>query len=131
MIKSTKTTLKFCNHHRIVEISSLINEYKNVMKQFITLLWNQSKINRMADKTTCSQIKTWLSARMIQCAGKQASAIIICTRAKQEKRKYIIDKLIKSGDVKKAKQLQKIYDDTLISMPQLDDIEIELDARFI
>lgn len=131
MIKSTITTLKFCNYHRKKDIASVIDEYKSVMKQFVVLLWNQPKINRMADKSTCSQIHTWLSARMIQCAGKQASAIVVGTRAKQEKRKYIIEKLIKNGETKKASCLQKIYDETSMSMPELDNVEMELDSRFI
>jgi len=94
MIKSTKVSLKFCNHHRTEEISVLVDEYKNVMKQFIFILWGKQKINRMVDKSLCSQIKTWLSARMIQCAGKQASAIVFGTKKKQNNRRFVIDRLL-------------------------------------
>lgn len=131
MIKSTKVSLKFCNHHRTEEISVLVDEYKNVMKQFIFILWGKQKINRMVDKSLCSQIKTWLSARMIQCAGKQASAIVFGTKKKQNNRRFVIDRLLQEGNFDKARKIQKIYDETKISIPSLDEIEIELDSRFI
>jgi len=131
MIKSSSVTIKFCNLHRKNEISEFISEYKLVMKQFISIQWGQQQVNTLPDKAICSQINTWLSARMIQCAGKQASAIVRGTRQKQKRRQYIIDKLTKDGELKKANGLQKVYDEASISMPNLDKISVELDSRFI
>ena len=132
MIKSSKSSLKFCNTGKLVSVNRFIEEYKSVMSEFIDLLWNEEKISNLLPKNITSQItNTWLSARAIQCAGKQASGIIRGTRKKQEQRKYIIEKLLNRKEYKKARKLQAIYDINSISKPKLDNIQPELDSRFI
>lgn len=131
MIKSTKVSIKFSNTTKKDKIQTFLNEYRSVVSQFIDIFWLKEKIKSLATKEECQQITTWLSARMIQCAGKQASGIVRGTRKKQEKRKFIIDKLNKNGEFKKARKLQKIYDEISISKPNIKEIEVELDERFI
>jgi IS605 OrfB family transposase len=131
MIKSTKTSIKFTNINKKQDIKLFLEEYKNVMSQFINVLWEMDDVKPLLDKNITSLISTWLSARMIQCAGKQASGVVRGVKKKQSKRKYMIDKLHNEGMFKKARKLQRIYDEISISKPNIDNIEPELDARFI
>ena len=80
MIKSSKTTLKFSNSNKIDNLSDFIKEYQSIVRLFIDLLWEQENIPRLIPKEITNQINSWLSKRAIQCAGKQASAIVRGTR---------------------------------------------------
>lgn len=129
MIRSTKLTTKFSNKTKLNDIKLFINEYKNVMKQCLDLTWNLDKIPSLAPKSITSQIKSWLSQRAIQCASKQTIAIVKGTKQKNKQRQYVIDKLIKSNFIKKAKALQNKL--TKESKPNLDNVNPELDSRFV
>jgi len=131
MIRSSSTSIKFCNTDKKNNLKLFLTEYKSVIKQFISILWNQQDVKPFIDTPTCHQINTWLSSRMIQCAGKQASAIVRGTRQKQKRRQYMIDKLTKEGKTKRAKELQKIYNQTITSIPDVNNISSELDSRFV
>lgn len=131
MIRSTKTSTKFSNKEKKNELNSFIDEYRNVVSQFVDLLWNEPKIPSLLPKELTSQVDTWLSARMLQCAGKQASAIVRGTQKKQKQRLYIIDKLNSEGQFKKARRLQRIYDEASVSKPNISQVEPELDSRFV
>ena len=131
MIKSTKTSLKFSNQGKLEELQTLIDEYREVIKSFIDLIWDQEDLKPLLPKETTNQVTTWLSARMVQCAGKQASAIVRGTRAKQARRRFVIDKLVVGGKFKRARKLQRIYDEKSISKPNIDKVNPELDSRFV
>ena len=131
MIKSTKISLKFSNKEKLFSLSLFCKEYKNVVIQFINLLWNEPKIPALIPKTTTSKVSTWLSARAVQCAAKQASGIVRGTQLKQKRRLYQINKFKEQGNTKKARKLQHIYDNITISKPWLDSIDCELDERFV
>jgi putative transposase len=132
MIKSTKTTLKFSNKKKLDNLHSFIDEYRNVMSQFVNLLWNTENVKCLLDKDLTSKVNnTWLSARAIQCAGKQASGIVRGCKKKQQKRLFQINKFKKLGMFKKARKLQRIYDNIKISKPNIDIVQPELDNRFV
>jgi putative transposase len=131
MIKSTKSTLTFSNTNKLNTLHLFLTEYKRVTTIFVDLLWEQDKVSSLLPKEITSQVDTWLSARVIQCAGKQASGIVRGTRKKQEKRLHIIKKLNKEGKYKKAKKLKAIYDTNHASKPVINTIEAELDSRFV
>lgn len=84
IIRSTKVSNKFSNKGKLEQLHLCIDEYRNIVAQFVDLLWEQEKIPTLLPKEITSQIKTWLSARMLQCAGKQASGIVRGTRTKQK-----------------------------------------------
>jgi len=123
--------MKFSNTNKKDAIKNIIFEYKRVMEEFITLMWLIDDLKPLADKELTSQVSTWLSARMVQCASKQASGIVRGTRRKQEKRLFVIGELIKENKLKRARKLQKIYDEVSISKPNLNNVEPELDSRFV
>src|ERR1035437_10738255 len=98
MIRSSKTSLKFSNKSKLEELSLVITEYRSVIKQFIDLLWDLEKIPILIAKEITSKVKTWLSARAIQCAGKQASGIIRGTKQKQKQRQFVVKQLNRSEE---------------------------------
>lgn len=131
MIKSSKVTLKYSNFNKKDTLYSIIDEYKIVVQKFIDILWDLENVPKLLDKSITSTVDSWLSARMVQCAGKQASGIVRGTKKKQEKRLFVYNKLNDEGKFKKARKLKKIIDSNKVSKPLLDNIEIELDSRFI
>jgi putative transposase len=131
MIRSSKVSLRFSRDGKLDQLQNFVSEYQRVVSIFIDLLWGMEKIPALLPKPIISQVNTWLSARAIQCAGKQASGIVRGTRKKQRQRLWMIQKLTEDGKFKKARALQKIYDDTSISKPAVDSVKPELDARFI
>lgn len=131
MIRSTQTTLKFSNKQKRLQLNEFIREYKTVTSTFIDMLWEETKIPKLITKEFTSKINTWLSARAIQCAGKQASGIIRGTRKKQKQRQFMIDQFNELGMFKKARRLQRIYNEKKVSKPDLKEVNPELDSRFI
>lgn len=131
MFKSTKTSLKFSNREKHEQIKTFIAEYRRVTELFIDVLWELETIPKFITKELSEGIDTWLSARTIQCIGKQASGIVRGTRKKQEKRIFIYNKLIKNDELKKARRLKMIIDKVKITKPEINSLEPELDSRFI
>ena len=82
MIRSTKTTLKFSNKNKLDNLHLFLMEYRRVVGLFIDILWDMDKVANLLPKEITSQIDTWLSARAVQCAGKQSSSIVKGTKTK-------------------------------------------------
>ena len=131
LILSSKCSLKFCNLGKLSNLKKFITEYKNVVSKVIDILWDEEKIHSLVSKQYTSKISSWISARAIQCAAKQAAGIVKGVKSKQSKRLYQINKFLKEGEFKKAKKLKSIYDSAKISKPKIDNIECELDERFV
>lgn len=131
MIKSTTSSIKFTNTGKQNILHQFIDEYRNVVSKFIDILWEKEKVPVLISKELYSTVDTWLSARMMQCAGKQASGIVRGTQVKQKRRLFVINKLKEEKLFVKARKLQKIYDETSISKPNIKDVCPELDSRFI
>ena len=131
MIKSSTSSLKYSNTGKLNQLHSFIDEYRTVVSRFIDLLWDQDKVAALLPKETTDLVQTWLTARMIQCAGKQASGIVRGTKVKQERRIYIQNKLTKEGQFRKAKKLQRIINQTNVSKPNILHVCPELDSRFV
>lgn len=131
MIKSSKITVKYANTNKIINLDCFIEEYQKTVQTFIDLIWNDEKIKSLLDESYTKQIDSWLSQRAIQCAGKQASAIVRGCKTKQNRRLNIIKKLNKEGQFKKARKLKAIYDKNVVSKPIISTIEPELDSRFV
>jgi transposase len=131
MIRSSQVTLKFANDGKQAQLASIIDEYRRVTAEFVGLLWPIDKVPVFLPKEFRAQVPTWLSVRMAQNACTQASAIVRGTRTKQRKTKWVIDKLNKEGKFKQARKLQRKYDATVVSKPEIGIINPELDARFV
>jgi transposase len=131
MIKSTKLSTKFTNKIKLDNLNLFIDEYRRVVSQFVDILWPQPNIPKLLPKATTSQITTWLSARATQAAAKQASGIVRGTRRKQQKRLYVYNKLLAENKTKQARKLKSIIDETNVSKPNINQVEPELDSRFV
>lgn len=131
MIKSTKVSIKFANKNKKDTLVQIIDEYRRVVSFFIDSLWSLEKVPVLVPKDITDKCDTWLSARMKQCASKQASGIVRGTQAKQRKRLYAIQKMIEDNRLEEAKKLQKIYDNTIITKPVVDDLEMELSSQIV
>lgn len=131
MIRSSKLTLKFTNSEKRSQINLFIDEYKNVVSQFIDILWEVEKVPSLLPKNITFQVDTWLSARAVQCAGKQASGIVRGTRKKQENRLFILKKLKADNKISQAHRLETVINQARISKPKISDLSVELDERFV
>ena len=107
MLRSSKVTLKFANKNKLETLDLVMQEYKKLTQFFVDYLWENypisTKIPTLLPKNITEKAKTWLSKRMIQCCGKQASGIVRGCRKKHEKRIYVYNKLKE----KKSKQTSK------------------------
>jgi len=133
VIRSTSTSLKFSNTNKLISLSKFIEEYKKVVAITVDYLWNLEKIPSLLPKEITDKFsnQTWLSARAIQSACKQASGIVRGTRTKQKKRLKQIEVFKHQGMYKKARKLQKKYDSVKISKPNIKNVCPELDERFV
>lgn len=135
MIRSTQLTLKFANQAKLDKVSCFLDEYKNVTQYFVDYLWDNfsigEKIPSLLPKDITEKVHTWLSARAIQASAKQASGIVRGCRKKHEKRLYVYKKLNEQCKFKKARKLYKIIENNPIAKPKLENIEAELDERFV
>jgi len=133
MFKSTKTTLRFANTGKRNHLDSFLDEYRRVLAVFVDLLWSQEKVPVLLPASVTKPIQTtsWLSARILQAAGKQASGIVRGTRKKQQQRKWVYDKLQTEGKFKQARKLKRIIDKVIITKPNINQVEPELDSRFV
>ena len=131
MILSTKTTTKFTNTQKKETIRLFIAEYKKVCQYFVDELWQLKKIPRLIPKEITDKVETWLSARAIQCAAKQASGIVRGTRKKQKQRIFVYNQLVKDNLLQQARRLKKVIDKVKITKPELKNTSPELDSRFV
>jgi IS605 OrfB family transposase len=132
IIRSSKLSIKFSNKNKKDKIISLVEEYVRVVKKFIDIIWGEEKVKSLLPKEITNQINdSWLSARMIQCAGKQASGIVRGTKKKQEKRLWQINKFNELKQFKKARKLQAIYNKIKMDKPNVESLDCELDERFV
>lgn len=131
MIRSSKATLKFANDGKQEQLRIFTAEYRRIVEIFVNEIWDLEKLPSLLPKELTDKVETWLSARMIQCAGKQASGIVRGTKTKQKRRQFIINKLNEEGKFKQARRLQRTYEKFFAGKPAISNVEPELDERFI
>ena len=136
LIRSSKLSLKFANTGKRDQADLFKGEYRRVASLFVEPLWDlgqDAEIPRLLPKDLTSQVAslTWLSARAIQAAAKQASGIVRGTREKQKRREFICAKLLAEGKTKQAQKLKKIIDKAKMSKPDLKNMNPQLDSRFV
>ena len=131
MILSSKITLSFTNQAKLTNLHQFIDEYRTVVSFFANDLWTHDKIPSLLPKNITDKVSTWLTARAIQCAAKQASGIVRGTQTKQKRRLFVINQLFKQKKVKKARILRRLYESIKQSNPNINNIQCELDERFV
>ena len=79
MIRSSALTLKFATSKKLNTLDLVFDEYARVVNLYIDAL----KQTKELPKFTNFKVETWISARLQQCAGKQATEIVKSTRKKR------------------------------------------------
>lgn len=131
MIRSSKVSIKFSNKKKLDEYNQVVDEYRNIVSYFVDLLWNEDKTTKFISKELTDKCNTWLSARMVQCAAKQARGIVFGTKKKQSQRLFIINKLKELGQFKKARKLHLLHSKLSAGRPIISEVCPELDGRFV
>ena len=127
MIRCSSTPLKFANVGKLAKVGEFLRLYREAVKAYVDRFWD-AKYAKFAEDIT---LDSPLTARAKQCAAKQALAIIAGTKKKFNARAFRIQKLIEAGEVENAKRLQQIQERNPISKPLLDNVNAELDQRFV
>lgn len=133
MIRSSTLSLMESTDFKINQLEKIMVEYQRVVNLYIDELWQEKKIGSFVKY----KVNSWLSARLLQCAGKQAIQIIKSTRKKDKQKIY--DKYRKTYKyfLKKNKQLiflSKKYSELNIKYhikPIFEQKTMELDGRFV
>ena len=129
MIRSTKTSLQFSHTGKKHQLWIFLTEYRRVLRLFVDLFWEEKQIRPLVPKEFTDKIETWLSARMVQCAGKQASGIVRGTKKKHNQQLWRLDQLTLEG--KDTVNLKNAINKTTPTKPDLNNVSAELDSRFI
>jgi len=93
LIRRSKLNINYANQGKLDVLDSLMNESIRVVNLYINIYWN-SLLNGNCPKFSTTKVDTWLSARMQQCLGKQALAIVKSQRKKKIKTKPVFNKSV-------------------------------------
>ena len=132
MIRSSQHSLKYTNKQKLTEIKELISDYKLMIKKYINIQWNlQDSQTSFFDANSYNQISTNRTndSRLRQCASKQACSMVKAVLSKHHKRLYQLKELQKEG--KSTKYLQRKINLSKRTKPDYQNINVELDPRFI
>jgi len=133
MIRSAKTTLRFANSAKREALAGVQAEYLRVVRAFVDVLWERphKEVKSLLDKDIIALVPTTLSARLVQCAGKQASGVVRGTRTKLERRLHKHRELVAKGEHKHARKLWMSIQKHDVSKPDVKEgLPMELDERF-
>ena len=132
MIRSSSLTLQFATDKKLNTLNMVFDEYARVVNLYV----NEYAQSKILPKFTQLKVDTWLSARLQQCAGKQALEVVRSTRKKdfelRQKRykkvyKYFLNKNRQQKFLsKKMSELRLNYK----IKPRFDSKTINLDTRF-
>jgi hypothetical protein len=89
MIRRVQINISEANQSKLLTLDELMAESLRVVNLFIDKLWEkQNFLIKFVD----FKVDTWLSARLQQCLGKQASETIKSQRKRKKKTKPILKK---------------------------------------
>jgi IS605 OrfB family transposase len=84
LIRSTKCSLKFSTKKKVLELTTILNEYGKVVNIFIQHFWNNpdkaSKVLLLKDIVDIPE--TWLSARLRKVAAREAIDMVLATKTR-------------------------------------------------
>ena len=142
MIRSTAHSLKFANTSKQHSIVTFLAEYRRLLQAIISGLWEDGLpefgLDIAHNKLGCPSFlpndylkgfDSWLTARMKQCVGKQACAMIKAATRKRSKQLYMLKKLMRNGESVCA--LQSKIDRYKLVKPNASNAKAELDQRFV
>jgi IS605 OrfB family transposase len=78
--RSSKTSLKFTTARKRKVLAQILAEYSRVVNFFIAYLWDKNLTISDLKKEIVNLPETWLSARMRQCAAREALGMVQAAR---------------------------------------------------
>ena len=132
MIRSSSLTLQFSTDKKLNTLNTVFDEYTRVVNSYV----DEYAQTRILPKFTLLKVKTWLSARLQQCAGKQALEIVKSTRKKDSQIRQRRYKKVYKYFLQKNRQLKflsKKMSELKLNYkikPRFDGKAINLDTRF-
>jgi len=84
--RSSKCTTKFMTAAKKVVLQEVMTEYSRVVNLFIAMFWEQDLRLRDLTKEITNLPESWLSARMRQCAAREALGMVDGARTKAERK---------------------------------------------
>lgn len=132
MIRSSSLTLQFSTDKKLNTLDIVFDEYTRVVNLYV----DEYAQTRILPKFTPLKVETWLSARLQQCAGKQALEIVRSARKKdfqirQRRYKKVYKYFLQKN--KQLKFLSKKMSELKLQYkikPRFDGKTISLDTRF-
>lgn len=88
--RSSKVSLKFITAKKRNQLQTVVEEYSKVVNIFIDIFWQKEYTANNITKNIYNIPDTWLSARMKQCAAREA--LSMCQSANQYKRKTAVER---------------------------------------
>lgn len=89
MIRRTQISLNESNRSKLDVLDRVFEESSRVINLYIDQIWKEKDFK---SKFVKYKVKSWLSARMLQCLGKQALSIVKSQKKKLKKTKPIYKK---------------------------------------
>lgn len=131
-VRSSSLSIKFANPGKKAAVSEFVDEYARVVSVFVERFWEKAKDGKLPKKpgTELCKVDSWLNARALQCAAKQASGICCGAHAKNLRRLFIADKLWEQGQKKQSKKLRDLAFKSSVGFPEIGKLELQLDDRF-
>ena len=141
MIRSSCHSLKFLNTRKKYDLKFLFKAYRSFLGDIIRHVWengykdycpSQNKLEnspKYFDNSFLKQFDTWLSARLKQCAGKQALAMLKAATEKRRKQLWKLNDLKSKGE--DFRFLQNKINKQVLVIPNWKQANLELDSRFV
>ena len=142
MIRSSAHSLKFANNGKREGVMVFLGEYHRLLQEIVNDAWSNGIPGYdfdISENQLCAPsylpsdyLKTfdsWFTARMKQCVGKQACAMLKTSVKKRSKQLWMLKKLQREG--KDARRLQSKIDRQALVRPSATFAKAELDPRFI
>jgi len=142
MVRSSAHTLKFTNRGKHADVKEFLSEYRRLLQVVIDDIWENGILGfefsvsqgelycpSFLPNNYLKTFESWFTARMKQCVGKQACAMIRAATAKRRKQLYMLRKLQEQGE--DCRRLQSKIDRQALRKPNAAKAKAELDPRFI
>ena len=140
MIRSSKHTLKYTKPGKQKDLKTFLAEYRRLLKEIIDYLWltptqrlnipnNTLYCPKFLETETLNGFDSWFTARMKQCVGKQACAMISAATTKRRRQLYVLRKHRRKG--RNTKALQRAINRQPLVKPNVSNAKAELDSRFV
>ena len=142
MIRSSAHSLKFANKGKRQAIEEFLAEYRRLLQVIIDDVWqngipgldvdiakNRLSIPSFLPNDHLKTFDSWFTARMKQCVGKQACAMLKAATKKRKKQLWMLRKLQREGEP--HERLQSKIGRQLLRKPNASNAKAELDPRFI